>query len=125
MSKHVTQVEKDEGPRSFAVFLTQIADGDLDRELSAKLHEVGLALDTEVENVGKAKGEISLTIKFDADRKNVVVSYDAKIKKPAPPRPGTTMWLTPGSNFSPENPRQGKLPLRDVAEVPAREGKAL
>lgn len=105
-----------EGPRSFAVFMRQLADGDAEREASAKLHELLAALREEAEAAGgAAKG--GLTLKFDVkvDKLGqVTINYDVTPKYPKPSRPEARVWLNEGNNVIFENPRQAKLFPREV-----------
>lgn len=116
--------KKDEGPRSAAVLLQQIDDGELHAELSETIQRVSSELVEIAEHAsGKASGTITLTLKLAAkSNRTVAVSAALTSKTPKVVRPGSTFWLTDGGNLSPENPRQAKLPLKPVeAPVEARE----
>lgn len=124
MGRRQTQVEKEEGPRSFAVFLDSLEDGDFARELSKQLHDLGLALDERLETESQACGSMTVSLNFKADKKAVEIKASVSTKHPVAPRAASVCWLTPGSNFSPVNPRQQELPLWGVegeggAERPA------
>lgn len=108
--------KKDEGPRSAAVLLQHIDDGELHAELSETIQRVSSELVEIAEHAsGKASGSITLTLKLAAKSNGTVaVSADVKSKTPKVVRPGSTFWLTDGGNLSPENPRQAKLPLKPV-----------
>lgn len=112
-------VDTDEGARSFARFLEQIADGDAQRALSRELRELCLKLRDEAQGrSAPAKGELTLTLKLKAEPNDVVqVVYDIKTKQPKPIHPSGVMWMTKGGNLSPSNPRQQKLPLKEVGGI--------
>jgi hypothetical protein len=113
--------KSDDGPRSLAVFLTKLEDGEFEQELSKKLHEMGLALDSRLEHSETATGSMIITLKFKADRKAVAIAGDVKSTLPKALRAAHVMWLNAESNFVAENPRQTKLGLREVEAPPARE----
>lgn len=113
----------DEGPRSFAVFIDQLADGRANEDLSVELMRLGQAIRRELDAERDAKGELNLKLKFKVSRNGIVaITYDIKLKEP--PRltmPGTN-WLTDGGNFVGANPRQPTLP--GIREVPPRRDEA-
>lgn len=115
---------KDEGARSFAHFVLAIDQGALNAELSDELRELAKKLhETTYATGNKAKGEIVLKLSFvaDTDRANTVhIAHDVKVKLPKVKRSsGGTFWLTKGNNFATEQPRQQKLPLREVGGTTA------
>ncbi len=114
---------KDEGARGFAVLVQQIDDGMLHAELSEVVQEISGELSKHAINTGGvAKGSITLTLNLSAKANGTVsVEADVKTKRPKAKRPGSVFWLTAGDNLSPENPRQTKLPLREVPRAEARE----
>jgi hypothetical protein len=108
-------MEEKEGPRSFAVFVRQLADGDAEREASEALHELLESLRKEAEAQGAAKGILTLKFALTVDAMNQVeIAYDISTKEPTPLRPKAHLWITKGGNIVFENPRQQKLPLREV-----------
>lgn len=115
------QTEREEGPRDFAVFLRQVADGQCLVDLSSELHELMLTLREEANTKDGASGSLSLELKFKVEGNGVVGStYLIKRKEPAKRRPNTIFWLTRGGNLTAQNPRQLEMPaVRDV--TPTRE----
>lgn len=115
----------EEGPRSFTVFLRDLAEGEAESELSYHLHELCKKLQEEAAaRHDKAAGEIVLKIRLIADHKdNVVVAYSIDAKAPKRKTSAAVYWLTKGGNLTPENPRQQKLSFKDVskAKQPPRE----
>ena len=105
-----------EGPRGFAVLLQQVDEGQLHTDASKELHRVTKELLEWARTYQRdAKGSLTLTIGLNVDPSGVVdVVGDIKAKVPAPRRQRSTMWITKGGNLSAENPRQQKLPLREV-----------
>lgn len=113
----------EEGPRSFLNFLAELGQGDAQRELSDELHELGKRLANEsLARDAKVSGELTLKIKFKAE-KNGLVSTGYEIKRKDPSRSTTpgVAWLTPGGNFTSENPRQAELP--GLREIPGGRGQ--
>jgi len=108
--------EGDEGARSFARLIEQVADGDAQRALSDELHALCTRLREEAQARGTdVGGELTLTLKLKVEPSDVVgVSYEIKSKLPGPRRSKGVMWLTKGGNLTPSNPRQQRLPLKEV-----------
>lgn len=106
----------DEGPRGFSVLLQQIDDGSLHAELSETTQKLITELTNQADRYGtKTKGSLTVTLAFTANTKgNVEVVSEVKTKTPKEKRMPTVMFVTPGGNLSPENPRQQRLPLREV-----------
>lgn len=107
---------KEEGPRSFEAFLREVADGTAHQELTEELFKLvrttrGLA---EIQN--GASGKLTLDLSLDCNQKGVfTVKYDIKVKEPKVARDESHFWSTKGGNLTVENPKQQKLPLRDVS----------
>ncbi len=76
-----------EGPRSFAVLLSQLEDGQLHEELSVVVNEMQKELhEYSQRNHKNADGEIKLSIKFFHEPNGVVsvkASIDTKMPKTA------------------------------------------
>ena len=115
-------IEQDEGPRSFSVFVSKLADGEAEQHLSHELHELAKRLQEQaVAQNDKVKGTLTLTINFIAEPKGFVgIGYDIASKEPKPRRQASMFWLTKGGNLTPHNPAQLGLELR---EVPAGVGR--
>jgi hypothetical protein len=113
----------DEGARSFAVILAGLEDGQLLIDLSAKQVDLNTKLAAAAAIVGKAKGEIHLKLKLCADAGgSVEVFGEIVVKEPKALRYRSVLWMSKGHNLIADNPKQTKLPLRDVGQVaPARE----
>ena len=112
----------DEGPRAFGRLLLEFEDGDLHADLSAEIMGLMKRLGEHAKLRGKAKGELTLSATFAVDEYGVVeVSTAYKVKAPTPPRRKSTMWLTPGNNLSPANPRQVTMDLREVPRPETRD----
>jgi len=108
---------QEEGPRDFAVFLRQVADGQCLIDLSSELHELMLTLREEAAtSKDGVNGSLSLELKFKVEGNGVVGNtYLIKRKEPAKRRPNSVFWLTGGGNLTAQNPRQLQIPtVRDV-----------
>jgi hypothetical protein len=114
-----------EGPRSFTAFINALADGEAEGELSFQLHELAKRMQQEAKARGdKVSGSLSLNIKMVVDTSgHAIVGYDVSTKQPKRKTSGAVFWLTEGGNLSADNPRQAKLPLREVkgGREPARD----
>lgn len=106
------------GPRSFAVFVQQLGDGDLNSELSEELHKLGNALQDESlarsEVVG---GALTLKLKAKCDPRGVVqFVWDVKMEPPKPKRCGASVWVDKHGHFVHDNPKQKTLFPREVVQ---------
>lgn len=105
-----------EGARGFATILAQIGDGVLHSELSEKLQALNTVLFAHAEKFSNAKGEITLTLKLSMDSMGTTdVTSEIKVKEPKRVSPKSVFWLSKGNNLVNENPKQTKLPLREVS----------
>lgn len=108
--------EDGEGARSFTRALEMVSDGDLVREASNALRDLLLVMQHEAkETSADAKGELVLKLKIEVEPSGIAtITPDIKVKEPVPKRAKGHLWLTKGGNLTPHNPRQQKLPLREV-----------
>jgi hypothetical protein len=115
-------IETKEGPRGFAVLIQQIDEGCLHAEMSEAIQQACGDLQLLAEHMEKdAKGTVSLTLSFEVSRVGTVrVRGEVKAKTPKMRPAQSVFWLTKGNNLSPENPRQQKLPLREVPVTPEK-----
>ncbi len=116
---------KDDASRSYGHFCLQVRDGEFNHDVTSELKGLLMKLEEQALAVGKAKGELTVTLKFNVDMKgNVRINTDCKVKAPKPITGEGHMWLLKG-RLSAESPRQLKLgelrevPPPAVKEVPA------
>lgn len=125
MAKETTKTPKaeDEGPRSFAVFLTHLSEGEAERELSRQMQALMKQMrDEAIARNGKIKGALAVNFKFIIPPTGpVAVTYDVTSKAPKRVTSEGYFWLTKGGNLTHKNPKQEELPLREVSEPSARE----
>ena len=101
--------------RGFGQLLQNLEDGQLLVDLGDKLQRLNDELSKQAENVGKAKGELTLKLKLSCDQGGtVMIDSDIVVKEPKAPRARTVCWMTKGNVLANENPKQTKLPLREV-----------
>lgn len=107
---------ENEGARSFTRALEMVADGRLATEASQALNEHLSKLAAIADDrCDTAKGELTLKLKLAVEPTGAVsIVYELKTKEPTPIRPKGHLWLTPGNNLTPHNPRQQALPLHEV-----------
>lgn len=108
---------KEEGPRSFSVFLSALSDGEAHGQLSQEMYDLVRKLQ-EMAHLkgGKAKGMLTLKLGFVVNTTGVcAVAYDIDVKQPKKPKSDGIFWATKDGNLSPHNPKQQMLPLRDVS----------
>ena len=121
----MSKTEKEEGPRAFARFLEQLGDGEAHAELSAELHRLMETLHDQALATGPTKGALTLKLSFAVDPRGTVdVAYDVAVKEPKRARSKGVFWLTKGNNLTAHNPRQERLPLREVAAPEVRDVEA-
>jgi hypothetical protein len=99
-------------PDLFTHVLNQLRYGAAQEDLSEQLaHCVDRARET-----GKA-AEITLKIKIKPQGQSgqYILLDEIKVKAPEPVKEQTIMFGTPEGNLTREDPRQQKLPLRDVS----------
>lgn len=84
----------------------------LERELIMALREVA-------DEHGVAKGKLTLTLSFTAEKKgSVSVGYSLKTDPPKAPTRNTTLYTTAKGGLADSDPRQGKLKiLRDPKRI--------
>lgn len=118
--KDPSTLPTEEGPRSFARLLEQIGEGDLEIELAAKMFELVAQCRGFADRYSReGKGTLTLVLNVAAlGNGTVTVAGDIKTKTPTAKRAGSVFFLTAGGNLSVENPRQQKLPLREVPTGP-------
>lgn len=106
----------EEAPRSFGVFLRTLNEGECEADLSREMNELLAKLRALAEeDNGSAKGSLVLTLNFEVDVKDQCeIGYFIKTKEPTPTRHKANVWLNKSGNVVFENPRQQKLPLREV-----------
>jgi len=116
------ELENMEGPRGFSHLLQQVQDGELHAELSENLQQLMKDLRLYSDRFQRdAKGNITLSLNVTVHGNgSVSIMGDVKMKTPKTPRAPSTFFLTPGNNLTLENPRQQRLPLREVP-IPKRE----
>jgi hypothetical protein len=59
-------------------------------------------------------GEITLKIKLIANEEVITAGYAVAVKEPPQRNKASSFWVTKGGNLTVENPRQTKLPLKEV-----------
>ena len=116
--------EKDpkEGARSFAFMLHHINDGGFHSELSETLQKVIAQLRDHAEAHTVGKGSMTIKLNFTVEKDGIVsVDTDVATKLPKEKRGRSVFWTTEGNNLTAENPRQQRLPIRDVSAPVTRE----
>ena len=107
---------EEEGARSFCRTLEQIDDGQGVIDMSVELQVLLTNLLKHARNTNQdAKGSYTLKLQFNVEPNSIVnVGYEVGVKTPKRKTGKTTVWVTNGGNLVAENPRQQKLPLREV-----------
>lgn len=106
--------------KSFALFLTDLNDGQTQAGLTGDLSELLQA----VQNTGRS-GSITLKIKVAPASKGgstvdkITITADRKLELPKPEQPSDFFWLTDDAQPTRQHPRQHALDLRDVRKEPA------
>jgi hypothetical protein len=106
-----------EGPRSFAHFVSQICDGEIEQEASLVQQKLLATLEEEATTRGKCKGRMTLTLEYEVDNKgNCTVGFDVTKKEPKKMHGAGQCWLTKGSNYTMDPPGRRKG-IREVGEL--------
>ena len=109
--------------RTFGQLVQSLEDGQLVADLGDKLQDLNGKIARSAESIGKAKGELTLKIKLNAEIGGTVqIDSEITVKEPKMPRARSVMWLNKDNNLSAENPKQTKLPLREVPPAAAAAG---
>lgn len=99
--------------QTFDELIANLDSGGANLELSREMREMNEKLVKRAAEVGKAHGEITVKLKFDATSNGrVEISYAAEIKRPGPPKVEETRWIGDKGELHVADPRQEKLPLR-------------
>lgn len=103
----------------FAGLMQRLDEGAILAECSDELRRVTLELSELADATNSPrKGTLTLVLSITA-RPNATVDVHAEVKAKTPraPRAGSTFWATAGGGLSAANPRQDRLPIRDVDAV--------
>lgn len=101
--------------RTFAHTIAAINHGALDDELSDDLSKLLATLQREASTQGKARGKITLVLSLKVEQNGVVtIVPESKIVEPKPVRSNAVFWIDKEGKLAKSDPRQVKLPLRDV-----------
>ncbi len=97
--------------KPFSDVLGELEGGDVLRELTDKLYEVGRAVrDT------RKGGTITLNVSISPTGKSFIVDAKVSAKIPEHDRPSTTFFMTPEGTLMRNDPNQPRLPLREVVD---------
>lgn len=121
-----------EGPRSFARMLEEVADGDLQADVSVATHRLVSQLQEMARETGiDASGSITLRLDFTVDpKRNIEITGGITTKAPSAPKRTANYWVSPGGNVAFEPPsKDRKGPVREVGrnheaprDIAGREG---
>lgn len=101
---------------NFLQFLGRFENGELVERLTRELEEIVAAMEQVDQDHGIRNSKGSLTIDIKLSRKKDIydISIESKMKVPKAPASGEIMWATEANSLVPENPKQQKLPFREV-----------
>jgi hypothetical protein len=92
---------------TFADFVRMLENGELHQDLSRELRNINAAMENHaMENAGKAKAKLTLTIDFSLDKGIYEMTADPKVTLPKSKRRRSIAWGTPEGYFSPQDPQQ-------------------
>lgn len=102
---------------NFLQFLGRFENGELVERLTSELEEIVAAMEQvdQDHNIRNSKGQLSIEIKLARKKDVYDIVIDSKVKKPKGPPSGEIMWATEANGLVPENPKQQKLPFREIA----------
>jgi hypothetical protein len=94
-------LEPEEGIRSFAAFVRDATDGQIERDASLEFWGLLAKLKQTFDaHGGTPKGKLTLTVEPSYDGKQLMVGHSLTITQPKQPRAKAVAWLTPGGNYS-------------------------
>ena len=100
--------------RGFGPLLGQLEDGQLIVDLGESLADLNKKLARVSDAQGKATGKLVLELALSAENGTVEIKSTIKVTDPKTARLKSILWQTKDGHFSSGNPKQTKLPLRDV-----------
>ena len=105
-----------EGARSFTRFMDLLDDGRAVPVISQQLQKLLVELKEQAEkNNTDKRGLLVLKLAFEVNEVGQVdVVYQCDTKAPTEKHGRSVYWLTEGANITADNPKQQRLPLRDV-----------
>lgn len=108
--------------RSFALYLQELADGELHHDLTEEMRKLVVAMrDSALANGGKASGALTLKIGVKIDRGAFITTPDVSVKHPKRPAYAMSVhWALPDGTLSRQDPRQQSFALRDVNQPEVR-----
>ena len=118
-----TTKKKEEGPRSFGVMISGLADGRANSQISEALHDLVKAGNAEaLARDADVNGELTLKLKLKFTPRGIVgLAYDVKSKAPPKRTASAHMFVTEGGNLSPQDERQPELPNLRAVKLEDRE----
>lgn len=106
--------------KPFTDVIGELEGGDVLRELTDKLYEVGRAVrDT------RKEGTVTLAVRVSPTGKSFIVDAKIAAKIPEHDRPSTTFFMTPEGTLMRNDPAQPRLPLREVMDEQTGELKTV
>jgi hypothetical protein len=94
----------------FSKFISEMSHGTVDGDLTEQLEHV-----TKACNETNLPGELSIKLTLKPTGEAVVVTCATTTKIPRHPVPGSTYFAGEAGTLHRENPRQRKLPLKEIA----------
>lgn len=98
----------------FSQFIAEFAHGSVNTDLSQRLRDVVTAVR---KNGGKGKLVITLDVAVKSEM--ATIAFKVKTTKPEPEMPGMIFFTTEDGALATSDPRQLKLPVARVIEVPS------
>lgn len=106
--------------RSFTALVSSLEDGELHDQLSKDVRKIVSELRTAALNQGgKPKGKLDLTIEFKVVDSTIEVIATTKVALPKPTRGRSILWMHQDGTLTRQNPKQmdmfgGPREVRDV-----------
>ena len=110
-------LDDDGRARSVAVLITELDAGQFHRDLNHDLRRLNRDISHLIDQgMDKVKGKLTITLTLTGRRNGAVhILSDSKLATPKVPRVETVRYLNREGNLEKDDPRQEKLPLRDVS----------
>lgn len=103
--------------RTFSILLTELEDGQIHDELSKAVQDIVAELETvSAGQGGKPTATLTVKLEFTRDSGVIEIKADYAVKNPKLKRIKSLFWPTKENHLTRDNPKQQKLPFRDVTE---------
>lgn len=111
---------------SFSQFIAQVDEGGLHHDLSVEVENIVAALNDAKHAGAKSPGaKLAINLAFKLDGQVIEVVGDFKTTLPKMKREKSVFWATARNRLTRNNPKQQRLPFRDITTSQNEEIRAV